>query len=101
MTREEFEKLMKTEREKGAKVAGAAMSIKQLNKAALCVHKAGKIIDIARKKAAHDGDLDLVADCLFVDEGLDIIMDKLICPIMDQIKAAEEAQTAEEDEEDD
>lgn len=96
MTKEEFEKLMKEEQKKGTPISGTAISRRDLIKMLVYLQKAAQVIDrIGKKAGKEDKDLDLVADCMAAGDGIDMVMDKILMPMMDQIERIDAAQEEE------
>ena len=100
MTREEFEQMMKTEQENGTSVAGTVTNKRELMKMSLGIKKAMGILYAVKESAAVKEDMDLLTACIFAEEGLEIIFDKVIEPIMDQVKCIDQAHRQEEPAED-
>ena len=100
MNKAEFEKLMEEEQEKGTQVAGTTTNKREIMKMSLCIRKAMIIIGAVREQAAEDKDMDMVTDCIFADEGLELVFDKIVDPLMSQIERLEKARHQKETAED-
>ena len=104
MTREEFEQLMKDEQEKGTQVAGATLSRDQLTKMSVYLRRAATVLDSIKAMAAEQHDMELITDCMVGGEGIDMVIDLLLTPILGQAekfcRKAEEPETPEEPEAD-
>ena len=89
MTKDEFKKLLHEEQENGMEVAGLSISRDDLKRMSLYTRKAGQIIERVGRGAIEDGDLDLVTDCMMAGEGISLVTEKLLMPMMDQIQRDE------------
>ena len=89
MTKDEFKKLLHEEQENGMEVAGLTISRDDLKKMILYTRKAGQIIERIGRGAIEANELDLVTNCMMAGDGINLVTEKLLVPMMDQIKRIE------------
>ena len=87
MTKEEFQKLIAEEQAKGQKAAGLVINTDELTKICVAMKMADKIICQVGDNATKEKNMELCALCLLATEGIDMVQEKFILPIMEGAKA--------------
>ena len=95
MTKEEFMKMIEEEKANGLKAASAEMSGAELIKICVAMDIADKIIGRSFGIAKKEEDMELLAHCMLALEGIDMVKDKLLTPMLDMAGAAKKEQAEE------
>lgn len=95
MTKEEFLKMMEEEKANGLKAASAEVSGEKLIKICVAMDMAAKIIGRSFGIAKKEKDMEFLALCLLASEGIDMVKDKLLTPMLNMAGTAKKEQAEE------
>ncbi|MBR3164963.1 MAG: hypothetical protein IKF16_02155 [Lachnospiraceae bacterium] len=96
MTKEEFTK--RVSEEMGTQGVALGISSNELIQITVCLKKAIQIIQFVCDCGKENEDMELVGDCILAGNGIGMVMEKFVNPI---VKQAQKAKKAEKEDEDD
>lgn len=86
MKKEEFEKMVQEENEKGRKAIGLTISNDEIMKMSVGICIADRIISEVGENANKEKNMEMIALCMLATECLGMVKDKYLNPIIDQVK---------------